>query len=368
MENDTSEITANQPVQVKVSRLAIAAICLTLLGFILIIVSIIIATYIPRSIDSTTTLIDILINISMFTFISAIILGFISLILIDISGGKKTGRSFAVGSILLSIFFSIPSAGPILILVSGHKINYRMVCGTNLSGLGKAMLTYSNDYDDKLPYNSIRWSSSIKWDASTQQEAFGLNSDGTGGSATISSALYLLVKYADVTPKSFICRGDKKMNEFKPEKYGARNKNITDFWDFGPDPWKHNSYAYHMPYSSYSLTMSSDPGMAVAADRNPWIQSPGWKVKDFAAFNPDGNMKAIKAGNSFTHKDEGQNVLYLDTHVDFETNSFCGINQDNIYTSWDGNDIRKGTPPKIGSQPVSKTDSLLVNDPPVKKP
>ena len=63
-----------------------------------------------------------------------------------------------------------------------------------------------------------------------------------------------------------------------------------------------------------------------------------------------------------------QNVLYLDSHVNFESTSSCGINEDNIYTSWNGKEIRKGKKPELGSQPADKQDSLLVNDPPVDKP
>ncbi|MBN2591130.1 MAG: hypothetical protein JXA96_14785 [Sedimentisphaerales bacterium] len=75
----------------------------------------------------------------------------------------------------------------------------------------------------------------------------------------------------------------------------------------------------------------------------------------------------IQKGNAPTHANEGQNVLYLDAHVAFKNISF-GVNDDNIYTSWNGSDIRKGTPPKVGSQPGGSTDSMLVNDPPVKNP
>jgi len=32
-----------------------------------------------------------------------------------------------------------------------RQIAYRLYCGTNLSGIGKAMLIYANDYDDELP-------------------------------------------------------------------------------------------------------------------------------------------------------------------------------------------------------------------------
>ena len=32
-----------------------------------------------------------------------------------------------------------------------RQLAFRMVCGTNLSGIGKAMLLYANDNDDELP-------------------------------------------------------------------------------------------------------------------------------------------------------------------------------------------------------------------------
>ena len=108
--------------------------------------------------------------------------------------------------------------------------------------------------------------------------------------------------------------------------------------------------------------------MAVAADRNPWIPSTGWKSKKFFEFNPDGDKSITKNGNTPCHQDEGQNVLYLDSHVNFESVSTCGVNEDNIYTSWNGTDIKKGKQPVFGSEPEDKTDSLLVNDPPIENP
>jgi len=89
------------------------------------------------------------------------------------------------------------------------------------------------------------------------------------------------------------------------------------------------------------------------------------KISGLAAISFLQSREAVKAGNTFGHQAEGQNVLFLDNHVNFEKNSFCGINDDNIYTSWDGQDIRRGVPPKLGSQPADRLDSLLVNDPPV---
>jgi len=242
-----------------------------------------------------------------------------------------------------------------------------MVCGTNLSGLGKAMLIYSDDYDDEFPRaggrNSV-WSNSIPdWLADNRFTAYDLKPDGTGGRATISSSLYLLVKYSEVTPKSFLCKSDSGITEFKPAEYGARKRDLITLWDFGPEPTKHCSYSYHMPYGLYALTTSSEPNMAVAADRNPWQDSPFKKASDFNAFNPDGDREAIKAGNCISHQGDGQNVLFMDAHVSFQRYSFCAVNDDNIYTYWDGPDIRRGAFPVLGSQPADRLDSMLVNDP-----
>jgi hypothetical protein len=118
-----------------------------------------------------------------------------------------------------------------------------------------------------------------------------------------------------------------------------------------------------VPYGIYALNIYCDPGMAVAADRNPWMDSPFKEARDFKAFDPDGGKEAVKAGNAVAHKTDAQNVLFLDCHVGQQKSSFCGINEDNIYTYWNGEDKRRGSPPKLGSKPADRTDSLLVNDP-----
>jgi prepilin-type N-terminal cleavage/methylation domain-containing protein len=235
-----------------------------------------------------------------------------------------------------------------------RQIAFRMVCGTNLSGLGKAMLIYSNDYDDELPRSGGRnsqWASKIPdWQAGNRFGAYGLAADGSGGTGSITSCFYLLVKYSEVTPKSFICKGDSGTTEFKPSEHGAGNRDLIDLWDFGDDPgdnpdWgagHHCSYSYHQPFGLYALTTSSEPGMAVAGDRNPWQNSPAADAKtmDGSAsgsppFDPDGGREPIKTGNAIAHQEDGQNVLFLDSHVTFEKRPFCGINDDNVYTYWD---------------------------------
>ncbi len=249
-----------------------------------------------------------------------------------------------------------------------RQIAFRMVCGTNLSGIGKAMLIYSNDYDDELPRAGGRnstWSMTIpQWMAANRFQAYGVSANGEGGVGSISSCFYLLVKYAEVTPKSFICKGDSGTTEFKPADDGAGDRDLIDLWDFGLTPNERCSYSYHMPFGLYALTTSAEPGMAVAGDRNPFLGSPMAEAKNISLFVPEGGREAIKVGNANQHQEDGQNVLFLDSHVGFEKNPYCGINDDNIYTFWDGGDIRRGAQPVFGSTPQDRTDCLLVHDDP----
>ncbi len=364
-----STTDSNKPVTIKVSRLATIGIILTFCGLIILIPFLIARnSRIIRNIPEE--IIVILVLVSLLSLGGAISLGLISLIKIEVSGGKTTGRNFAIGAIIIPIFTLFFSLW-IILFPRTRSTAYRMTCGTNLSGIGKAMLIYANDYDDELPRagnKNSTWGRNITWNAPTPKEAYGFQQDGSSGSISISSSFYLLVKYAEVEPKRFLCTNDLKVNEFDPASYGERDRELIDLWDFGPEPWKHCSFSYHMPYGKYSLTVSNDPDMAVLADRNPWISSLGWKAKNFAEFNPDGDRDAIIAGNAYPHKNEGQNVLFIDSHVDFQPTSFCGVNQDNIYTYQDVGDIRLGSPPQIGSQPANRADSMLVNDPPIQNP
>ena len=163
------------------------------------------------------------------------------------------------------------------------------------------------------------------------------------------------------------------MTEFRLGLYRVPSKGaeLIDFWDFGPTPWLHCSYSYHMPYGIYALNTSYLPGFAVAADRNPWMASPSAKAGDFTEFQPDlapfgGTREQARKGNTPPHNGDGQNVLFLDSHVEFALRPYCALEDDNIYTisgNKTGGDPL-GTPPTLGSQPTNRKDSLLVNDPP----
>jgi prepilin-type N-terminal cleavage/methylation domain-containing protein len=256
-----------------------------------------------------------------------------------------------------------------------RQIAFRMVCGTNLSGIGKAMMIYSNDYDDEYPRaggpTSI-WTRNVQhWNADNRFDAYGINQDGSSGSVSITSCFYLLVKYAEVTPKSFICKGDSGVTEFKPADYGVGDRDPIELWDFGgtpegPRPETHVSYSYHHPFGLYALTSASEPGCAVAADRDPWITNDAAAARTTQNdYNPDGGREGIQFGNAVTHQFDGQNVLFMDGSMRFEDKPFCGINEDNIYTYQDSLDPRLGGWPKPHDEnviPSNREDSYVVHD------
>ncbi len=296
---------------------------------------------------------------------------------------RKKRKGFTLVELLVVIAIIALLMGILMpALARVRAIAFRVVCGTNLAGLGKAMLIYANDYEDELPqagypgsiYATAQSLGPNAWKGPTRLQAFGTPS---GSKVTVSSSLYLLIKYSEVGAKQFVCRGT-DTTEFKIPPGTTRPGTtdpleLIDCFDFGANPILHCSYSYHSAYDSpFALNVaSSQPGMAVAADRNPWLD-PASLVGDLLDFLPDidppwkGTAEEAKLGNALAHGGEGQNVLFLDSHVAYEKRSFCGVMDDNIYTRWTdpgGGDRQLGSRPMDGGAvPRHKEDSLLLNE------
>jgi hypothetical protein len=266
----------------------------------------------------------------------------------------------------------------LIFLSRGHGGNFRMTCGINLSRVGKAMLAYATDHDDRLPRaggQSPSWGP-VAWNASTRHSAHRIDPNALRGIVSVSSSLYLLVRYSGASPESFACPVDKGTRKWSGETFDGRQLKPTDCWDFGSNPQSHCSYSYHWPFGSSLLTTSSEPDFAVAADRSPWIPSPGRTAKSYP-WSPDGKrifrgQAGIGVdqlyGNSDVHQGDGQNVMFLDTHVTFEKRVYCGLEDDNIYTRsiYPDKSDSLGVPPVFSTSvpPANKKDSVLVHDPP----
>lgn len=316
-------------------------------------------------------------------------------------------------------------------LAKVKTLAYQMLCGTNLKGIANAILVYSQDNGEKYPVagasSSVLWQNtgnhptgslrggtsaqSWQWDNTQKPSAY----SPIPPKATVSACLYLLVKYADVSPASFVCRASKqrKMNlnailadttggatteRGTPPAAAQQAKDATDCWDFSNLPSRYCSYAYAYPWDrNRLLSPSAKSGMALAADLNPWIyldgDSPKWHDgvgRSGDSYGVDATPRVYEApqliraaetrkdswmaGNSLTHEQAGQNVLFNDMHVEFtkQPNPDSAVQNDNIYVPWAvspasevwhrGRGIR---PENTGNddarfRPLSRDDSYLI--------
>jgi prepilin-type processing-associated H-X9-DG protein len=91
------------------------------------------------------------------TALPAIILGIVGLFKIERSAGQLKGKGLAITGIVVPTI-ALPILLGILMptLARTRQIAYRMVCGANMAGLGKAMIEYAGDNKDMYP-TSDRW-------------------------------------------------------------------------------------------------------------------------------------------------------------------------------------------------------------------
>ena len=284
------------------------------------------------------------------------------------------------------------------------KIAQRVVCATNLKGLGTAQTVYSQDYDDEYALQGQRGKHTWAWATTGFQSG---NKDwNKDGDITIAASLYLLVREADVSPKSFLCGGG---DETEYEGQNTKDLDIVQLWDFGGgaddtggSPYEHVSYAYHMPYGEeggknpFSADGSTkSASFAVMADKNPYFDP---KISELGKGDADSktwtehvarmqnyylqNSKysesdwEVKIANSASHARDGQNVVFADGHASFETTTDVGVENDAIYVPRGGSGdedapIRRGNVSDliggvdhdaVAVQPEGGKDSVLVND------
>ncbi|MCO6436879.1 MAG: prepilin-type N-terminal cleavage/methylation domain-containing protein [Phycisphaerae bacterium] len=276
----------------------------------------------------------------------------------------------AIIALLISIL--LPS------LSRARELAKRAVCASNLRGIGQGEHIYANDNAEWFPIHFFSGNGTSQPNIAPQLGAVNypgtMGFDGTNVAATIrlptgdpatvpggqvfpanqnhvSRAMFLLVIAGQSTPGQFICpssedQEDPLRDEEMPAQQVAAQPGINRF-DFRGYPFL--SYGYQNPFGRRGKPRETlDTRMPINADKGPFYTS-GTGTRDQVvnqAMPPTGGVFAGDAlsiirvsndqwrpYNSRNHNEEGQNVLFVDGHVDFLRRPIEGVNQDNIYTA-----------------------------------
>ena len=246
--------------------------------------------------------------------------------------------------IVVAIAFLLPSTSR-----TKHG-DSRVRCSSNLRQIGQAILLYSNDQrggafprtrasaPDENPIPT--WGTNP---AATQP----FKEDGPAEN-DVTAALFLLLRTQDITSEVFTCPNSDAEKDNYAGKTPIERSNFTDVK-------KNLSYSYQNPYPNkdaigkgFKLNNTLGAEFAIAADICGGTPQ---KLSEVTSTSSANDMRQV---NSPNHDRDGQNILYGDGHVAWESNPFVGTNRDNIYTTSDG---------KIVASPVDANDSILLPPP-----
>jgi prepilin-type processing-associated H-X9-DG protein len=226
----------------------------------------------------------------------------------------------------------------------------RVKCASNLRQIGQAILLYSNDNHGAYPRTRMSagpqrtpvWGTGA---AATQP------SDNNGPAENdVTAALFLLLRTQDITSEVFTCPS----SNAEKDLYGGGDNapiNRSNFTSL-----KLNlSYSFQNPYANdaavkagWKFDNTLGENFAVAADINPGTVGQGDNV---LAPKPNSSARDMRQANTNNHDKDGQNILYGDGHVAWESSPFVGVNRDNIYTTADD---------RIVASSVDGNDSILL--------
>ncbi len=302
----------------------------------------------------------------------------------------------AIIALLISIL--LPS------LSRARELAKRAVCSSNLRGIGQGMHIYANDNAEWFPMHffvpgqitagppSI---GRVDYVGSLGYRYHEPTTRSTNSQESHPSrSLFLIITSGAQAAGSFVCPSSSDTEDdmrnrgpYNPQGgsggESAARPGKTRFDFAGYDKL---SYSYQVPYGRRGKPRETlDTRMAISADKGPYfdagserdggsgapaderndVQVPQWSGDVVDIINrPNEDWRPY---NSRNHNTEGQNVLYIDTHVDFKRKPLGGVQKDNIYTALTGNwtdqinyVIGQVTDGGQNIVPATQTDSYLV--------
>jgi len=270
----------------------------------------------------------------------------VNFLLCTLASMKKFRRGFTLIEVLVVIgIIGLLMAILLPTLERVRHQSYIVKCAANLHALGQGLHVYANENHGAYPRTAyLAGAPYTKGTGSAGADPF-----TAGGPATndLTAPLFLLLRTQKIPPVTMICPYN-DVNVFTADTAQLdQHSNFTDYT-------KNLGYSYANPYPSaaaekdYHLTDHLLADFAVMADLNPGPKGYNGDFTSVTATSPWSKKKKL---NSDNHEEGGQNVLYIDGHVDWKTTVFAGPNGDNIFTTADG---------QMEASPVNRNDCVLL--------
>lgn len=278
-------------------------------------------------------------------------------------------RAYRRGGALVHVLVAIGVAALIVTIAlqaitRARMTSGRVPCAANLKTIGQAMLLYAQENKGQYPRTLYVPGAppTFHWDDADRRVAINpfTQAPWSGYANDAVMAMFLLVRTQDISTGVFICP---QADGAKRDKFfSAANKASFS----GPVNLSY-SFANAYPDTAAAWSPNNESGLrwdtslsheyALAADQNPGIGN-GYDVTEPADYQAPASL--MKRANSRNNSGAGQNVLYGDGHVNFESNPFCGTKRDNIYTVSGSVDGTVTTSKVVVGSPRGGHDSVLL--------
>ncbi len=276
---------------------------------------------------------------------------------------KKRLRAFTliellvvIAIIALLISILLPS------LSRARELSKRLVCSSNIKGIGTSAKIYANDNNEKwmippfkqaearlqgIDYLKDQGTPDDCWPRTTDPGEVGFERNlettsetarypGQGSTAvSVTRSYWMLVRSGDITVQQFVCpsSGDDRDD----------TENLDLYYDFSC--YTNISYGYQVPFGPRDTQPREgmDNRQVLAADKGPFYAANATlealfktQGRNGQAINLQDSPKDWRPFNSSNHggtgNGEGQNCLYADGHASWQRTPAVGIDNDNIYT------------------------------------